>query len=200
MPGHLENVSRIHYIQTYPGYTTFQQLCENTDMPISDRIKRYKTTGAGAGLARVEVLVPPEGREQILKLARDLRVTHRIAKWSKSKRSSSEMVNDRAKLLMHRIVARRIAEMPELIDMAKEALGIKTEQGPDYVGLWQALLELDGNELRRRLTARSDHMTRLRLSSPFAHVLDFRDPQLRLRIWKKARMGLEMAEMRSSNG
>jgi len=41
------------------------------------RQARYKTAGAGADLVRVEVLVPPSGRESILKNAEALRLSHR---------------------------------------------------------------------------------------------------------------------------
>jgi hypothetical protein len=55
-----------------------------------DRQKRYRTTGAAAALVKVETLVPPEGRAEILNLAARLRkrarrqvnvptVLHRIA-------------------------------------------------------------------------------------------------------------------------
>jgi hypothetical protein len=38
-----------------------------------DRTNRYKTFGSGAGLVRVEVLVPREGRQVIVETARRLR-------------------------------------------------------------------------------------------------------------------------------
>jgi hypothetical protein len=37
------------------------------------RQKRYRHLGAAAGLVKVETLVPPEGRDQVLKLAAELR-------------------------------------------------------------------------------------------------------------------------------
>ena len=42
-----------------------------------ERVKRYKTEGAAAGLVRVEVLVPPEDRDAIVSLAARLRQNHR---------------------------------------------------------------------------------------------------------------------------
>ncbi len=42
-----------------------------------DRRERYRLVGAGAGLVRVEVLVPPVGREAILREAARLREEHR---------------------------------------------------------------------------------------------------------------------------
>lgn len=42
-----------------------------------ERQKRYRHVGAAAGLVKVETLVPPDGREQVLKLAAELRERHR---------------------------------------------------------------------------------------------------------------------------
>jgi hypothetical protein len=38
-----------------------------------ERTRRYRTVGAGAGLVRVEVLVPTEDRDVIVEMARQLR-------------------------------------------------------------------------------------------------------------------------------
>jgi hypothetical protein len=40
-------------------------------------MKRYRAAGAGAGLVRVEVLVPPEGRNAIIDEAARIRAAHR---------------------------------------------------------------------------------------------------------------------------
>lgn len=42
-----------------------------------DRQQRYKIAGGAAGLVKVETLVPPGGRQRILKLAAELRAEHR---------------------------------------------------------------------------------------------------------------------------
>ena len=44
---------------------------------VHQRVKRYRTEGGAADLARVEVLVPPLAREQILEFAARLRAEHR---------------------------------------------------------------------------------------------------------------------------
>lgn len=44
---------------------------------VRQRVKRYRTEGGAADLARVEVLVPPSAREQILEFAARLRAEHR---------------------------------------------------------------------------------------------------------------------------
>jgi hypothetical protein len=41
------------------------------------RVKKYRSEGAAADLARVEVLVPPSAREEILAVASRLRAEHR---------------------------------------------------------------------------------------------------------------------------
>lgn len=49
-------------------------------MSAQDRIKRYRESGAGADMVRVEVLVPAGSREQILAHAEALRSTYRARK------------------------------------------------------------------------------------------------------------------------
>jgi hypothetical protein len=41
------------------------------------RVKRYRSEGGAADLVRVEVLIPPSAREEILALASRLRAEHR---------------------------------------------------------------------------------------------------------------------------
>lgn len=159
-------------------------------MGVRERIQRYRTTGAAAGLARVEVLVPPETRDQILSLAERLRDEHRRAKavWS----VNAERVNDRAKLMIHRLLARRIVLDPGIVDRARDMVYRARAAGKSYEYLdeWQNLLSRDPTELREIITERSDKMDRLRVSSPLALVAGVEDPDLRRRIWRKARQGL----------
>jgi hypothetical protein len=42
-----------------------------------ERIEKYRSQGGAADLARVEVLVPPSARDQLLKFAAHLREEHR---------------------------------------------------------------------------------------------------------------------------
>jgi hypothetical protein len=46
----------------------------------SERVKKYRSVGGAADLARVEVLVPPAAREEILAFASRLRAKHRGSK------------------------------------------------------------------------------------------------------------------------
>ena len=159
-------------------------------MGIRERIQRYKTEGAAAGLIRVEVLVPPDDRGQILTLAQRLRHDHRREKAIRS--VNVERVNDRAKLIIHRLLARRIPSEPEIIDQARKAISqAKTvDRSPDYLDQWRELLAGDANELRRIISERSPRMDRLRINSPLAMAAGVEDPELRRRIWRKARSGL----------
>lgn len=109
-------------------------------------------------------------------------------------RINAETVNDRAKLIMHRIAARRLGrEADILIDAARRVLEDERRRGPGYRYLdeWEALLERNPRELRRLITQRSDRMSWLRSTSPFGRVLGLTDPTLRRRIWRLARRGAE---------
>jgi hypothetical protein len=49
-------------------------------MAVRDRIKRYRESGGAADLVRVEVLVPPSRRADILARAEEIRSDHRLRK------------------------------------------------------------------------------------------------------------------------
>lgn len=103
-------------------------------------------------------------------------------------RVNSETVNDRAKLLMHRLVARRISERPELIEVVKHEF-VNGPTALDCSREWMAILDRDPKEIRKLITSRSSRMNRLRVSSPFATVAGLQDPAIRKRIWKVAKKG-----------
>jgi hypothetical protein len=48
--------------------------------PARKRIRKYRSEGGAADLARVEVLVPPSARKEILAIASRLRAAHRSNK------------------------------------------------------------------------------------------------------------------------
>jgi hypothetical protein len=104
-----------------------------------------------------------------------------------SSRVHPERVNDVAKLIMHRLIARAIGRDPSLVEKAKDILAQWTG-GYSYVDDWNDILTLSPIEIRQALTRRDENMTRLRLSSPFAFVkgIDFANPDLRRRIWRDA--------------
>ncbi len=104
---------------------------------------------------------------------------------------NKEQVNDTAKLMIHRLIARAIGRDPSLIEKAKVSLDRSSQHFEDYsfVREWSELHDLPPSEIRRLLASRSERMTRLRLSSPFilAEGIDFSNAALRRRIWRAAR-------------
>jgi len=104
---------------------------------------------------------------------------------------NTELVNDTAKLIMHRLIARMLGRDPSLAERAKVSLGHSKERFSGYLFVreWSEFLELPISEMRRRLTSRDEEMTRLRVSSPFvlAQGVNFEDEVLRRRIWKVAK-------------
>ena len=104
---------------------------------------------------------------------------------------NQEIVNDTAKLIMHRLIARSLVRDPLLVDRAKVSLAKISVHFPDrsFVAEWEELLRLPTWELRALLTSRNPNMKRLRLSSPFvtAEGVDFRDQALRRRIRRAAK-------------
>lgn len=104
---------------------------------------------------------------------------------------NQERVNDTAKLMIHRLIARAINRDPSLVENAKISLDKSSEhfEGYSFLGEWSELLDLPRSEICRLLGSRSERMTRLRLSSPFivAEGIDFTDTTLRRRIWRAAK-------------
>jgi hypothetical protein len=104
---------------------------------------------------------------------------------------NQEIVNDTAKLIIDRLIARSIARDPTLVDRAKASLAKISLHFPDrsFVADWDELLRLPTGELRTLLTSRNQDMKRLRLSSPFvtAEGVDFSDQTLRRRIRRAAK-------------
>src|SRR5258707_12424336 len=104
---------------------------------------------------------------------------------------NQEIVNDTAKLIMHRLIARLLVRDPLLVDRAKVSLTKISIRFPDrsFVVDWEKLLRLPTSELRALLTSRNQDMKRLRLSSPFvtADGVDFGDQTLRRRIRRAAK-------------
>jgi hypothetical protein len=104
---------------------------------------------------------------------------------------NQEHVNDTAKLMIHRLIARAIGRDLSLVEKAKVSLDRSSQhfEGYSFVREWSELLDLPPSEIRRLLASRSERMTRLRLSSPFilAEGIDFGNTALRRRIWRAAK-------------
>ena len=160
-------------------------------MSVRDRVKRYKSTGGGVGLVRVEVLVPTEDRDEILKLAADLRRQRRekAPNITPKPTVNRETVNDRAKLILHRLVARRLRANPALLDDARTRMQSLEGPVPDFVTQWAQVLKLPAEHVAKLIGSRSDQMKYLRISSPFRLPEGFDDKTWRRRVWKKAKLG-----------
>jgi hypothetical protein len=110
-------------------------------------------------------------------------------------RVNQETVNDAAKLFMHRLIARKLARDPSLVERVKVAQAGIAERFPNrnFVREWDELLALPTATLRAKLVSRNSEMMRLRISSPFvlAEDIDFTDYNLRLRIRRAAKRAAE---------
>ena len=154
--------------------------------------RSYKSTGGGLGLVRVDVLVPTKDREEFLKLAADLRRQRRETSSNIALKPTvnRESINDRAKLILHRLVARRLRANPALLDDARTRLQLLEGPAPDYVAQWVNVLERPAEDVANLIGSRSEQMTHLRVSSPFRMPEGFDDETWRRRVWKKAKLGL----------
>ena len=104
---------------------------------------------------------------------------------------NQEAVNDVAKLIMHRLIARMLGRDHSLVVSATISHARISAKFSDkiFVREWFDLLARPVPEIRSLLVSRSREMNRLRLSSPFviADGIDFGDPAIRRRIWASAR-------------
>ena len=116
---------------------------------------------------------------------------------------NQEKVNDAAKLIMDRLIARALAHDASLIVRAKASLAKMSMRFPDrsFVSEWEAMLRLPPDRLRALLTSRSQEAKRLRLSSPFvtAEGIDFSDQTLR-RCIRRAAKPIVARALRVENG
>ena len=105
------------------------------------------------------------------------------------------VVGDTAKLMMHRLIARRIRRDPGLVEKARIAHARQADQfaGWPFVHEWDELLSLPPAELTAKLISRDREMVRLRNSSPFylAEGIDFGDYGFRIRLERAARRVVE---------
>jgi hypothetical protein len=99
-------------------------------------------------------------------------------------------VSDTAKLMIHRLIARRIRRDPTLVEKAKAVHARQADQFKDwpFVPEWDALLSLPPAKLTSKLVSLDREMVRLRNSSPFYLAFEsLKDPEFRVRIARAAR-------------
>jgi hypothetical protein len=104
---------------------------------------------------------------------------------------NAAVVGDLAKLIMHRLVARRMQRDSSLVGRAKQVQARMAEQygGWPFVAEWNELLAMPPPALRAKLVSRDREMVRLRNSSPFYLLggIDLGDYDHRIRIARAAR-------------
>ncbi len=112
-------------------------------------------------------------------------------------RPDAEMVNDRVKLIMDRLVAMRIRRDPELVRRAYDWLvdfRNQAEVKKWWMDEWLEILQRGDDEVCRFMTSRDQYARQMANCSPLHSkpaIGDmFYDVQLRRRLLSKARMGL----------
>jgi hypothetical protein len=104
---------------------------------------------------------------------------------------NAAVVGDLAKLIMHRLVARRMRLDSSLVERAKKVQAKMAEQygGWPFIAEWNELLAMPPAALRAKLISRDREMVRLRNTSPFylTEGIDFGDYDHRIRIARAAR-------------
>jgi hypothetical protein len=100
-----------------------------------------------------------------------------------------ELAEERS-LAIHRLVAERLREDPQLVAAALQRVDTWLQDGsvhPAYAKAWHELLTGPGERLFQALTDRGERARALRQCSPFAGVVD---PRTRWRIWRDVRAEL----------
>ena len=89
-------------------------------------------------------------------------------------------------LALHRKIAERLRERPELVERARRRVDSEVYAGThhEYAARWRALLEGPIDEVLRVLTADTDDAQAMRQTSPLTFVLSQRE---RYHIWKATR-------------
>lgn len=102
-------------------------------------------------------------------------------------------------LALHRAVARRLTEAPELIEAARRRVVDRMRAGitsPEYAGAWLRLLDGSREELVEAITDASERGAALRQTSPFSFVVPHRE---RWRIWREVRAQWEARDEASGS-
>ena len=98
---------------------------------------------------------------------------------------SGHAIAERTSLALHREVARRVREEPELLARARARVASWGDRvHPHYRDRWAALLDEPLDVLCAVIEADTEESRDLRQVSPFAGFLD---PATRWRVWQEAR-------------
>jgi hypothetical protein len=113
-------------------------------------------------------------------------------------RIDSHAINERFRLLTHRIYAEALARDPSLLDRAR--MIVSERLGSDIVTfsdrMWATLLTLTVEDVRQAIVQEGPEGSTLRSGSPLSVLLGISDPEQRTMLWRQAAMELE--HMRTS--
>lgn len=137
------------------------------DAPQSERIEARRWPGRGRMARSSLVLVYPHGAHANLTPSME---KHRVG----PERS----------LILHREVARRLLERPDLVDRARSRVADWRESGSvsdTYVDAWEKVLDGPASRVAEAIVAETEYHDALRQVSPFAGVIDPRTRWLLLK-------------------
>lgn len=97
-------------------------------------------------------------------------------------------INERFRLLTHRVYAQRIDEDPTLIARAATAIQQTIEHGEPTLGerMWSALLTLPATTIKASMLDCGPEGRLLRSNSPFSELIGVTDIEDRRALWKQA--------------
>lgn len=117
----------------------------------------------------------------------------------------AEAVNDEAKLIMARIIARCLATNPSNVDVAKARYAdwSEEERASKPAAFWLEVLDQGPDVVRRRMTQRDEQAYWMRNSTPIelSDGLDcLRDVDFRRRLWRDAKRLVALRQRRVLEG
>ncbi len=95
--------------------------------------------------------------------------------------SMSDHVNDRVSLVLHRLIAKKVAVRPDLLSHVEVQLDEEGDDHPGYLEEWNDLLAQGAQAVCRKIGERSAAMYRLRLCSPLLKLVVGSNEELRAR-------------------
>jgi hypothetical protein len=104
----------------------------------------------------------------------------------------SHEVAERSRLLSHRLYAERLRDCPALIDQARDQIEESVRNGVATVGecLWHHVLQQSLDDVVGHMVRDDEGGRLLRSNSPFSRIIGVRDPELRSRLWRQAKIEL----------
>jgi hypothetical protein len=100
-----------------------------------------------------------------------------------------EAINDRAKLIIHRLIARRLGHALAPVTYAKDWMARQRSEGRINrdTETWEEMLGWPIDQLRQRIVQRDECMNQLRSTSPVWGMPELANTDYRRRIWRKAK-------------